>query len=124
MINAWRPDSFRRASQRCHRTNTATTRARHAFAINDPEVQRCLMAARRGRLGVNRMSSFTRRLLASLALALALSGCVAYPAGYGYGYGGPGYGQGYYAPSVAVAVPCCAYGGGGYGGGGGYYRHY
>jgi hypothetical protein len=61
------------------------------------------------------MSSFTRRLLPALALALALSGCVAYPAGYnGYGYA-----PGYYAPSVAVAVPCCAYGG--YGGPG--YRH-
>jgi hypothetical protein len=63
------------------------------------------------------MTSFIRRLLPALALALALSGCVAYPAGYG----GYGYAPGYYAPSVAVAVPCCVYGGG-YGGGPGY-RH-
>ncbi len=57
------------------------------------------------------MSGITSRLVAALALLLALSGCVAYPAGYGYGYGS---GYGYYAPSVAVAVPCCAYGGYGY----------
>jgi hypothetical protein len=62
------------------------------------------------------MTNPTRRLLPLLALALALAGCVAYPAGY---YG-PGYG---YAPTVAVAVPCCAYGGGWHGGGGyGYHR--
>ncbi len=54
------------------------------------------------------MIRFTRRLLPLLALTLALAGCVVYPAGYG----GYGYAPGYYAPSVAVAVPCCAYGGG------------
>jgi hypothetical protein len=61
------------------------------------------------------MIHFTRRLLPLLAAALALTGCVAYPAGYG----GYGYAPGYYAPAVAVAVPCCAYGGGG-----GYYHHW
>jgi PBP1b-binding outer membrane lipoprotein LpoB len=50
------------------------------------------------------MTHIATKLAALLVLALALSGCVAYPAGY---YGGYGYG-----PAVAVAVPCCAYGGG------------
>jgi hypothetical protein len=46
--------------------------------------------------------------LAALGLALAVSGCIAYPAGPGYGYGySPGY----------VAV------GGGWGGGGGWGWH-
>lgn len=48
------------------------------------------------------------RLLAAIALAVSLSGCVAYPAypSYGYGYGG-------YAYSPA----CCAVVGGYWGGG-------
>lgn len=75
------------------------------------------------------------RLMRPVAVAalLALSGCVAYPAGYGY-YGGGGGGYyggrgGYYAPTPTVVVPVYpGYGyrggyGGGYGGGyrGGYY---
>jgi len=72
------------------------------------------------------MKMIARRLLPLAALALSLAGCVAYPAGYdgydgygGYGYGGPGY---VYSPTVAVAVPCCAYGGGWRGGYGGWHR--
>jgi hypothetical protein len=49
------------------------------------------------------MTTFTHRCLALLGVALALSGCVVYPAGYGYRYP---------APAVAVAAPCCVYGGG------------
>ncbi len=52
------------------------------------------------------MIRIIHRSLPLLATALALAGCVAYPSGYG----GYGYAPGYYAPSVAVAVPCCRYG--------------
>jgi hypothetical protein len=76
------------------------------------------------------MNTTERRLIhrllpAAAALTLlALSGCVAYPAGYGYGYA-PGYAPGYaYAPApyvygppvtVGVGVGCC-WGGRGWGG--------
>lgn len=58
---------------------------------------------------------------AAVVALVALSGCVAYPAGYGY-YGGGG--GGYYAPAATVVVP--VYPGYGYGGGygGGYGRGY
>ncbi len=58
-------------------------------------------------------SSFARALLVPVAAlaALALGGCVAYPA-YGPGYG--------YAPGYVYPAPVVV-GGGYYGGGGGYY---
>jgi hypothetical protein len=46
------------------------------------------------------MTTIIRRSIALLGVALALSGCVVYPAGYRY------------RPAVAVAAPCCAYVGG------------
>jgi len=56
----------------------------------------------------------TRAMMPATVLlaALALSGCVAYPAG-GYGYG---YAPGYY-PAPAVVVPGPIIVGGGWGGG-------
>jgi len=53
------------------------------------------------------MTHLTRRLLPALALALAVSGCVAYPYGYSdyNGRGGYGYSPDYYAPSVAITLP-------------------
>jgi hypothetical protein len=52
------------------------------------------------------MSKFKWRLVPALALAslVALTGCVAYPAGYGYGEAG-----GYYAPSATVVIPAPVY---------------
>ncbi len=59
------------------------------------------------------MIRLTVRLLPLLALALGVSGCVAYPAGSGYGgYSGYGYAPYTYDPAVAIAIPCCVYGGG------------
>ena len=67
------------------------------------------------------MTSHLVRLATSAAAIalLALSGCVAYPAGYGYAGAAPGY----YAPAPAVVVPVYpAYGyRGGWGGGYGHY---
>jgi hypothetical protein len=55
------------------------------------------------------MSSGWMRFLLVAAVALGLSGCVAYPAGpYGYGYG---YAPYYYGPPVAGTV---VVGGGGW----------
>lgn len=70
-------------------------------------------------------SSLVRALLVPLAVlaALAVGGCVAYPA-YGPGYGGNGYAPGYVYPAPVVVGGGGYYrGGGGYygGGGGGYY---
>lgn len=58
--------------------------------------------------------SFTRLLpaISGLAALLAVSGCVAYPAGYGYAE--PGY---YASPGVAVVAPPVVVGGGYYRGG-------
>jgi len=61
------------------------------------------------------MRTHTTSRLASigaLLALLALTGCVAYPAGYGYGEGGY-----YAAPAPTVVVPIVPwYGGWGYGG--------
>lgn len=70
------------------------------------------------------------RLAAALAALVAVSGCVAYPAGYGYGtpyavtqaapgYAvDPGYAQAYAPAPVAVPVPFFVGGGRFFGGGG------
>ena len=54
------------------------------------------------------MKRLSRLVLLLVLAAGALSGCVAYPAGYSYDY--PGYYG--YRPGVSVAVvaPCCGYG--------------
>lgn len=75
------------------------------------------------------MRGVASRLLApvlAVASLVAVSGCVAYPAGYGYGYAENGY---YAAPEATVVVPAPVFGfgygyGGGYRGGyGGGYGH-
>ena len=51
------------------------------------------------------MNRFARIVLPLVGLAIALSGCVVYPANY--------YRPAYvYRPAYAVAMPCCAYRGG------------